>query len=71
MYLDYWQLAAKPFEPGCDPAQAFDGGGRQAALHKLRYAVENRRGAALIAGPAGVGKTFLLEMLRCDLGDAV
>jgi type II secretory pathway predicted ATPase ExeA len=67
MYLDYWQLDAKPFEPNCPPASAFAGDARQAALHKLRYAVESRRPAALIAGPAGVGKTLLVESLRQEL----
>lgn len=68
MYLDYWQLAAKPFEPQCDPAHAFAADARQAALHKLRYAIENRRAAALLAGPAGLGKTLLVESLRDELG---
>jgi general secretion pathway protein A len=67
MYLDYWQLDAKPFELGCEPASAYAGDARQAALHKLRYAVESRRAAGLIAGPAGVGKTLLVESLRQEL----
>jgi type II secretory pathway predicted ATPase ExeA len=67
MYLDYWQLDAKPFEPGCDPASAYAADARQAALHKLRYAVESRRSAALLAGPAGVGKTLLVESLEREL----
>ncbi len=32
-------------------------------LHKLRYAVEGRREAVALAGPSGVGKTFLVESL--------
>ena len=63
MYLDYWQLDAKPFEPHCDAPFLFAASAHQAALHKLRYAVENRRAAALVAGPAGVGKTLLVESL--------
>jgi general secretion pathway protein A len=69
MYLDYWQLDAKPFEPGCDPAAAFAGDAQQSALHKLRYAVESRRAAGMIAGPAGVGKTLLVESLHAELPD--
>ena len=36
---------------------------------KLRYAVENRRGAVLLAGPAGVGKTMLVQLFRGELAD--
>ncbi len=70
MYLDYWQLDAKPFEPTSDPQFAFAADSHQAALHKLRYAIENRRAAGRIAGPAGAGKTLLLQSLRRELGDA-
>ena len=37
------------------------------ALMKLRYAIENQRGAALLAGPAGTGKTTLTRMLEAQL----
>lgn len=68
MYLDYWQLSAKPFEPGYDARWLHQGAGRQAALHKLRYAVENGRAAAVLSGAAGTGKTLLIESLRQQLG---
>ena len=70
MYLDYWQLAKKPFEPGTDRAQFFSSESHEAALLKLRYAVENRRGAAVLAGPAGVGKTMLVQLFRNELADS-
>ena len=70
MYLDYWQLAKKPFEPGTDRAQFFSSESHEAALLKLRYAVENRRGAAMLAGPAGVGKTMLVQLFRNELADS-
>ena len=69
MYLDYWQLAIKPFEPGTDRALFYRCESHEAALLKLRYAVENRRGAALLAGPAGVGKTMLVQLFRGELAD--
>jgi general secretion pathway protein A len=69
MYLDYWQLAAKPFEPTTDRARFFSCESHEGALSKLRYAVENRRGAALLAGPAGVGKTMLARFLQHELPD--
>jgi general secretion pathway protein A len=63
MYLDYWQLESKPFEPACDPQAFFSSTGRKSALHKLQYILENRRSAAVLAGPSGVGKTSLLSSL--------
>lgn len=71
MYEDYWQLATKPFEPNTAEAFRFASASQQAALHKLRYAVESRRGAALLAGPSGSGKTLLSDMLSEQLGDNV
>jgi general secretion pathway protein A len=41
----------------------------EGALLKLRYAVENRRGAVVLAGSAGVGKTMLVQLLRAELGE--
>jgi general secretion pathway protein A len=67
MYLDYWQLASKPFEPGADRARFFSSETHEAALLKLRYAVESRRGAVLLAGPAGVGKTMLVQLFCSEL----
>jgi general secretion pathway protein A len=70
MYLDYWQLAAKPFEPSADRATFFPNDSHEGALMKLRYAVENQRGAALLAGPAGVGKTLLIHLLQNELPES-
>jgi general secretion pathway protein A len=68
MYESYWQLKQKPFGQCCDCRFYFPGEPHQAALLKLRYAIENRRGAALVAGPSGSGKTLLVAMLRSLLG---
>ncbi len=70
MYLDYWQLTTKPFEPGANGDTFFPCETHEAALLKLRYAVENRRGAVLLAGPAGVGKTTLVQLFRGELDPA-
>ncbi len=68
MYLDYWQLGSQPFEPGSDRSIYFPSESHEAARVKLRYAVENRRGAVLLAGPTGVGKTMLVQLFREELG---
>ena len=64
MYETYWRLTQKPFENAADPRFYYPAESHQAALLKLRYAIENRRGAALLAGPSGSGKTLLTTMLR-------
>ena len=71
MYQEYWQLETKPFEPTSDARFFFPCESQRGALHKLRYAVESRRGAALLTGPSGIGKTLLVQALRDQLGDAV
>jgi general secretion pathway protein A len=70
MYETYWQLKQKPFENTADPRFYFPSESHQAALLKLRYAIENHRGGALLAGAAGLGKTLVLNMLRQTLGDS-
>ncbi len=67
MYESHWRLKHKPFENCSDPRFYFPGESHQAALLKLRYAVENRRGGAVLAGPSGTGKTLLVHMLRTAL----
>ena len=69
MYESYWQLNEKPFENGCDPRFYFPGESHQAALLKLRYAIENRRGASILSGPPGSGKTLIVAMLRSTLAE--
>ena len=70
MYETYWRLKQKPFENAADPQFYYPAESHQAALLKLRYAVENRRGAALLAGPSGSGKTLITAMLRDWLGES-
>lgn len=68
MYLDYWQLAAKPFEPTtADGAFYYPGEAHEGTLSKLLYAVQQGRSAAALAGPSGVGKTLLVNRLAKQL----
>jgi general secretion pathway protein A len=69
MYESYWQLQAKPFENFCDPHYYYAAETHQAAMVKLRYAVENRKGGAVLAGPPGSGKTLIVGMLRGALAE--
>jgi general secretion pathway protein A len=67
MYEQYWQLQSRAFENSADARFYYPSEVHQGALLKLRYAVENRRGAALLAGSAGAGKTLLVNLLRRQL----
>lgn len=69
MYESYWKLRQKPFDNCADSRFYYPGESHQAALLKLRYAIETRRGGALLAGPSGSGKTLLVNMLRKMLGE--
>jgi general secretion pathway protein A len=69
MYESYWQLREKPFENTSDPRFYYPSEVHQGALLKLRYVIENRRGGALLAGGAGLGKTLLVQSLIRQLPD--
>lgn len=69
MYESHWNLSRKPFDTGCDPEFYYPSENHQTTLLKLRYAIENRQGAAALIGEAGLGKTLLVRALMEQLGD--
>ena len=69
MYTDYWQLTARPFDNHPDPQLYYPSEAHQATLLKLRYALDNRSAAALLAGASGLGKSLLIHWLLEDLPD--
>jgi general secretion pathway protein A len=71
MYEPYWQLDCRPFEHTADARFHFAAPSQRAALLKLRYALENRRGAALLAGESGLGKTFVAQTLVNQLHETL
>ncbi len=70
MYADFWQLSSAPFENNVDTRFYFESESHHAALLKLRYMVENDKGAGLIVGATGLGKTFVLNVLSETLEGA-
>jgi general secretion pathway protein A len=70
MYTAYWKLNARPFDNGHDPQFYYPSESHQVTLLKLRYALDHPRGAALLAGVAGLGKSLLAEMLLRDLPES-
>jgi general secretion pathway protein A len=69
MYESYWQLDAKPFDPATDARFHYPTQGQHGAQLKLRYAIESRRSAAVLAGAAGLGKTLVAQSLLAQLND--
>jgi general secretion pathway protein A len=69
MYEPYWQLDCRPFEDTADARFQYPTPSQRGALLKLRYALENRRGAALLAGESGLGKSFVAQFLLKQLGE--
>jgi type II secretory pathway predicted ATPase ExeA len=67
MYTAYWRLHRRPFDDVDHPQSYFPSQTHQATLLKLHYAIDHRRGAALLAGASGVGKTLLIRALLADL----
>ena len=67
MYEAYWKLKTRPFENTYSEASYYPSESAQAALLKLRYAVENRRGAAILGGACGLGKSLLARTLIAQL----
>lgn len=69
MYEEHWKLTGRPFENRADSDFYYPAETHQAALLKLHYAIENRRSAAMLCGPGGMGKSLLVESLTRQLGE--
>jgi general secretion pathway protein A len=63
MYLEYWGLKEFPFENVPDPKFMYFSPEFEEALIRLLYAVERKKGAALLTGEVGCGKTTLSRVL--------
>ena len=71
MYEAHWGLNRKPFENTADAEFYYPGSSHQAALLKLRYAIENRRGGAVLTGAPGLGKSLLVHTMFRLLPESV
>ncbi len=69
MYESHWKFSERPFENRTDSKFYYPAETHQAAMLKLHYAIENRRAAALLCGPGGMGKTLLIDALQRQLSD--
>lgn len=71
MYSQHWKLNRRPFENTFEPEFFFPSQTHQAALLKLRYLIENQKGAGVLVGPTGTGKTFVTHRLANELSQQV
>lgn len=63
MYERHWQLKHAPFGNHRRVDEFFAAETHHDAILKLRYLIEHRRGAGLLVGASGTGKTHLLDVL--------
>ncbi len=71
MYLNYYNLKAKPFQINTDPRFLWLGEKHQEAMAVLRYGILDNKGFLLLTGEVGTGKTTLIHGLINALGDDV
>ncbi len=62
MYQEYWGLSQPPFRNPVTPGGFFESPTHEEALARLDFLVENRRRLAILSGPAGCGKSTVLDV---------
>jgi general secretion pathway protein A len=71
MYEEYWGLTEKPFENTPNPKFLYHSKEHEEALFRMLYVVEQKKGAALLTGVFGCGKTVLGRALLGKLNKNV
>jgi len=67
MYEKYWGFKEKPFENTPDPRFLYYSSKHKEALMRFLYAVREKKGAAMLSGDYGSGKTLLSRVLMAKL----
>ena len=67
MYREHWGLHEAPFRGSLDPRSFYQTPNAEEALARLHFLVEEHRRVGLCFGPAGGGKSMLLEVLARQL----
>lgn len=67
MYLNYWGFKEKPFENTPDPRFLYRSSNHEEALMRMSYCIEEKKGAAMLTGEYGAGKTVLTRALLKEL----
>jgi type II secretory pathway predicted ATPase ExeA len=71
VYYKYFNLVKEPFAVTSDPEFLWLGAEHEEAFAHLYYAIERRRGFAVLTGEIGTGKTTLVHALLDKLGEQV
>jgi general secretion pathway protein A len=69
MYEEYWGLAVSPFQNVPDPNFFFLSAQHREGLARLLYSVKHNKGAALLVGDVGCGKTTLSRAFILKLAE--
>jgi general secretion pathway protein A len=67
MYETYWKLKEKPFENTPDPKFFYSSPNHEEALMRFYYVVRERKGAGMLTGEYGCGKTVLSRYVIKEL----
>lgn len=67
MYKEYWKLTEKPFENTPDPRFFYHSPDHEEALMRIQYVIRERKGAGLLTGEYGSGKTVLTRLVVKEL----
>lgn len=70
-YLDYYSLKEHPFSNVVDNRFYYKGTQHSEALVRLKYAIDTKKGLAVVIGDIGTGKTTLARRLLDELDESV
>lgn len=68
MYEAYWGLTNKPFENTADPRFLYYSKQHEEAFNRVMYAIQEQKGAAVLTGIFGCGKTVVAQAVMSSLG---
>lgn len=69
MYLDFWKLDRRPFDNTPDPDFFYPSQEHEEALSRFFYVIEENKGAAMLTGEYGCGKTMTLRKIFASLDE--
>ncbi|MFQ6617320.1 MAG: ExeA family protein [Fidelibacterota bacterium] len=69
MYLEYWNLEKKPFENAPDPEFFYFSPEHEEAYLRMLYTIKENKGAGMLSGEYGCGKTTLIRLIVSDLSE--